>query len=266
MVLKVAILVGSSLCLMMHAGAQGVSPVETTPVTGIENARLADVRDLDGTLFHVQGMDLDAEHIWITSVDAANHKGYLHQFNRATGRFERQVEVTDGPRFHPGGFSIHGDSIWVPVAEYTPHSTAVLEELDKRTLTLKRKISVADHLGCVAVMGKELIAGNWGSRQLYVLDLQGKQLRVLDTPSATQYQDIKFVDGMLVGSGNLTRTTGSVDWYAWPSMKLVRSVRSGPTDRGKPYTGEAMALQGNDLYLAPEDGPSRVFHFVLAKP
>jgi hypothetical protein len=235
------------------------------PITGVEGASLKDTRNLDGKLYHVQGLDLDREHFWITSVDAASHKGYLHQFNRATAKFERQIEVTDGPRFHPGGFSIQGDSIWIPVAEYKPHSTAVLEEIDKHTLTLKRKIAVADHLGCVAVTSNRLIAGNWGSRQLYVLDLQGKQLRVVDNPETNQYQDIKFVDGMLVASGTFNHSSGAVDWFRWPSMKLVRRIRSGVTDRGVPYTAEAMALEGRDLYLLPEDGPSRLFHFVLTK-
>ncbi|CAN5567745.1 hypothetical protein BH10ACI4_BH10ACI4_32710 [soil metagenome] len=244
--------------------SQTVPPV-TNPVDSVEGARLENVLLLDGTLYHVQGIDLDREHIWVTSVDTVNHKGYLHQFHRTTGKFERQVEVTDGPRFHPGGFSISGDSIWVPVAEYKPHSTAVLEELDKQTLAVKRKISVADHVGCIAVTGDVLIAGNWGSRQMYVFDLAGKQLRVIDTASATQYQDMKFVDGMLVASGTLDRKIGTIDWYVWPSMKLVRTVRAGVTDRGRPYTSEAMALQGKDLYLLPEDGPSRLFHFLLKK-
>lgn len=229
----------------------------------IEHARLAEVINLKGTVFHVQGVDLDAEHIWVTSVDSAAHKGYLHQFNRKTGKFEKQVEVTDGPRYHPGGFSISNDSIWLPVAEYKPNSTATLVELDKRTLAVKRKISVADHIGCIAVTKDALIAGNWGSRRLYVFDMDGKQIRKIETPSENQYQDIKFVDGMLVGGGNLTKTTGAVDWYTWPSMQLVQSLASGPTDRGKPYTGEGMTLKANDLYLVPEDGPTRVFHFVI---
>jgi hypothetical protein len=150
---------------------------------GIENATLQDTRTLDGTLHHVQGLDFDREHFWITSVDAANHKGYLDQFNRATAKFERRLEVTDGPRFHPGGFSLKGDSIWVPVAEYKPHSTAILEQIDKRTLTLKRKIAIADHIGCVAVTSENLIAGNWGSRQFYVLDLAGKRSIALQHPA-----------------------------------------------------------------------------------
>jgi uncharacterized protein DUF6454 len=233
---------------------------------GLENATLQDTRSLDGSLHHVQGLDLDREHFWITSVDVANHKGYLDQFNRATAKFERRLEITDGARFHPGGFSLHGDSIWVPVAEYKPHSTASLEEIDKRTLALKRKIAIADHIGCVAVTSGNLIAGNWGSRQFYILDLAGKQLRVVDNPESNQYQDIKFAGGMLVASGVFNHAGGAIDWLAWPSLKLVRRLHSGVTDRGVPYTAEAMALQGRDLYLVPEDGPSRLFHFVLRNP
>ncbi|MGO4213422.1 hypothetical protein AB4043_21705 [Terriglobus sp. YAF25] len=155
------------------------------------------------------------------------------------------------------GYSVAGDR------EYKPRSTATLVELDKRTLAVKRKLSVADHIGCDAVTGDSLIAGNWGSRQLYVLAMDGRQLRVIDVASNNQYQDIKFVDGKLVGGGNLTKTTGAVDWYAWPSMQLLRSVATGTTDRGRPYSGEGMALKGKDLYLVPEDGPSRIFHFLL---
>jgi hypothetical protein len=238
---------------------QAAAPV----VTGVEGARLVDVHVMEGTLYHVQGIALDREHIWVTSVDAGKRRGYVHQFNRATYRFERQVDVTDGALFHPGGLSVSGDSIWVPVAEYRPDSSAVLLELDKRTLTVKRRIRVADHLGCVAVTPDGLIAGNWSSRRFYVFDREGKQVRVIENASPNQYQDIKFVDGMLVGSGNLTKTTGAIDWYAWPSMELVRSLQSGVTDKGRLYTAEAMALEGRDLYLLPEDGPSRLFHFVL---
>jgi hypothetical protein len=247
------------LLLSAALSQQVAAPV----VTGVEGARLADVHVMEGTLYHVQGIALDREHIWVTSVDAEKKRGYVHQFNRATYKFERQVDVTDGVLFHPGGLSVSGDSIWVPVAEYRPNSSAVLLELDKSTLDVKRRIKVADHLGCVAVTPDGLVAGNWSSRKFYVFDREGKQTKVIENASPNQYQDIKFVDGMLVGSGNLTKTTGAIDWYAWPSMKLVRSVQSGVTDKGRLYTAEAMALEGKDLYLLPEDGPSRLFHFVL---
>ncbi len=82
MILTKMVLFGSSMCFMLPLFGQQTNPTEAAPVIGVENASLADVRALDGTLYHVQGIDLDSEHIWVTSVDATNHKGYLHQFNR----------------------------------------------------------------------------------------------------------------------------------------------------------------------------------------
>jgi hypothetical protein len=61
----------------------------------------------------------------------------------------------------------------------------------------------------------------------------------------------------------VTPLSGTIDWIDLPSMKLSQTVRTGVTDRARPYTGEGMALKGRDLFLVPEDGPSRVFHFRL---
>ncbi|USQ98110.1 DUF6454 family protein [Caulobacter sp. RL271] len=230
---------------------------------GVERARLVDVLPLNGELFHVQGMDLDARHIWVTSVDTREHRGYIHQFDRRSGKFERRLEIIDGVRYHPGGMAMHGGSIWVPVAEYRANSSAVLVEIDKKTLTIRRKISVADHIGCVAASGRGLVAGNWDSRLLYVFNRRGRQVRVIQNPSPTRYQDMKFEQGRLVGSGALGPKAGAIDWFAWPSMTLMDSRAAGATDRGVRYTEEGMALQGRDLYLVPEDGPSRMFRFKL---
>ena len=40
----------------------------------IEGARRVGELRLDGELFHVQGLALEAERIWVTSVDEANRK------------------------------------------------------------------------------------------------------------------------------------------------------------------------------------------------
>lgn len=233
------------------------------PDNAIERARFVDTLNLDGELFHVQGVDLDSSHIWVTSVDLQNHKGYIHEFDRATGKLLRRTELTDGPRYHPGGISLYEGAIWVPVAEITPHSSAVLEQIDARTLTVRRKVFVPDHLGCVAASDGVLVAGNWDSRMLYIFDRAGKLLRTVPNPSATRYQDMKFVHGVLVGSGYLTPLSGAIDWLAWPSLTILATRHAGATDRDKPLTAEGMALKGRDLYLVPEDGPSRLFHFEL---
>jgi hypothetical protein len=236
----------------------------------IEQARLVDTLQLEGELFHVQGLELDGTRIWVTSVDQKNRKGYIHEFDRATGKLRRRLELTDRAKYHPGGISLSGNSIWVPVAELRPNSAAVLIEIDSDTLKVRRKIHVADHLGCVAASDSKLVAGNWDSKLLYIFDLSDDaQVRIVPNPSRTRYQDMKFVDGHLVAGGSLTLWSGAVDWIDWPSMKLKRTLRAGavgpirPLGRGGPYTGEGMAIEGRDLYVVPEDGPSRLFHFRL---
>jgi hypothetical protein len=252
------------LCVLLALFARPVNTATVNTIVGLEGCRLQETHALEGELHHVQGLDLDRRHVWVTSVDTPARKGYLHQFSRATWKLERRIDLTDGPRFHPGGFSVHGDSIWIPVAEYRPHSSAIVEEIDRRTLAVKRKIAVADHIGCVAVASEILIAGNWGSRQFRVLDFSGKQLRVIDNPESNQYQDIKFVDGLLVASGTFSHTSGAVDWFTWPAIQRIRRIRSGLTDRGVPYTAEGMTKVGHDLFLLPEDSPSRLFRFTLS--
>lgn len=258
----------TALFLVVSSLAMATAPDQLNG--GIEHARLLGALQLEGELFHVQGLELDSRRIWVTSVDQGNRKGYIHEFDRATGKFLRRLELTDGARYHPGGISISGRSIWVPVAELRPNSSAVLVEVDADSLRIRRKIHVADHLGCVAASGTSLVAGNWDSEQLYIFDLADTtQVRVVPNPSPTRHQDMKFVGGQLVAGGSLSLWSGAVDWIDWPSMQLRQTLRAGaigpvrPFGRGGPYTGEGMAIEGRDLYVIPEDGPSRLFHFRL---
>ena len=82
-------------------------------------------------------------------------------------------------------------------------------------------------------------------------------------PSGNAYQDLKFVDGQLVGSGLLADHTGAIDWLEYPSLRLIRRVPTGKTSRGVAYSNEGMALRGNRIFLLPEDSPSRLFEFRL---
>ncbi len=236
----------------------------------VEHAQLLGALQLQGEVFHVQGLALGPARIWVTSVDHATDTAWLHEFERKTGKFMRRLELTDGARYHPGGLSLSGGSLWVPVAEMKASSSAVLVEIDAETLAVRRRIAVADHIGCVAAAGQTLVAGNWDSRLLYVFDLaRGAAVRVVPNPSGTHYQDMKFADGKLVASGNTGWLSGTVDWIDVPTMTLTRSIKAGsigpvrPFGRGGPYTGEGMAIEGRELYVVPEDGPSRVFHFRL---
>ena len=245
------------------AGATGRSD------TPIERAQLVGAFRLDGELFHVQGLAVHDRRIWITSVDRHSHRGYLHEFDRASGRLLRRIDLTDGPRYHVGGLSIAGDAIWVPVAENRPNSSAVLVEIDADTLAVRHRIAVGDHIGCLAADDRHLVAANWNSEKLYVIDRDTGRVRMVRNPSPTRYQDIKFVDGQLVAGGYRSLWSGTVDWIDFPAMTVSRSLRAGaigpvrPFGRGGPFTGEGLAIEGRDLYVAPEDGPARVFRFRL---
>jgi hypothetical protein len=217
--------------------------------------------ELKGTTHHVQGIDLDATRLWVTSVDQDAKKGYLHEFALPSGELRRTVEVGTGTRFHPGGMARDGDSLWLPVAEYRRESSAIIQQRNAKTLELEMQFEVADHIGCVAAGPDFVVGGNWDSRLFYVWDKHGKLLRNLENSAGNAYQDLKFVDGKLVGGGLLPGKVGAVDWLEWPSLRLEKRVQAGKTDRGVPYTNEGMAVRGDRLFLLPEDGPSRLFEF-----
>lgn len=230
-------------------------------------AELALVRTvgLEANTHHVQGVDFDQHRLWVTSVDKTGHKGYLQEFSVDTGALLRTVEVTRGVQYHAGGLSAEGGSLWLPVAEYRRASSSVVEKRSVRTLELEAEFSVADHIGCVAVAPGEVVGANWDSRDFYIWDRAGRLLRKASNPTQNAYQDIKYVDGMLVASGLLPDHSGAIDWLEYPALRLVRRVAVGRTDRGVAYTSEGMAIHGDRILLLPEDSPSRLFEFRLGR-
>jgi hypothetical protein len=245
-------------CLLAHGSFLATSAfgVEGKPLRDLD---LIQTLSLKGTIYHVQGVDLDDRHIWVTSADTGQQVGHLSLFSRATGELEKDITVGGKERFHPGGISTDVDSIWIPVAEYRPHSTSVIEQRSKQTLALLSKFDVPDHIGCLAVGPNYLVGGDWGSRHFYVWDKKGRLLRKFANAEANQYQDLKFFGKDLVASGVVTSTSGSIDWLEWPSMRVIRRISAGTTSRGVPFTNEGMSIDQEFLYLLPEDGPSRLF-------
>jgi len=222
--------------------------------------------DLEGESHHVQGIALDATRLWVTAVDKDQKKGYLQEFSTSTGKRLRTVDVTAGERYHPGGMSADGDSLWLPVAEYRRASSAFIQKRSARTLELEFQFEVNDHIGCVAVTPDAIIGANWDSRDFYIWDKSGHLQRKVPNPTPNGYQDIKFVNGGLVASGLLPGKNGAIDWLDYPSLHLARRIDLGKTSRGIPYTNEGMAVRGDRIYLLPEDSASRLFEFRLPVP
>ena len=236
---------------------------QSSRVNSLEELGPPTVTALDGKTFHVQGVDIDGSHLWVTSADRASRKGYLHLFAWPGGKLTRSVEIQRGVRFHPGGISTDATSVWIPVAEYRRNSTSLIQRRDKQTLNLLSEFDVPDHIGCIAMTPDALIGGNWDAREFYVWDHAGRIIRKVANPTQAAYQDMKFIDGEMVASGLLPDKSGAIDWLELPSFRLLRRISAASTDRGIPYTNEGMTIRNGRLYLLPEDGPSRLFSFPL---
>jgi hypothetical protein len=231
----------------------------------LASSALRRILDLKGETYHVQGIDFEGDRLWVTSVDTAARKGYLQEFSLRTGTLRHRIEVQDGERFHPGGITVAAGSIWIPVAEYRPYSSSVIQRRNKRTLELEFSFRVPDHIGCVAIAGNRAIGGNWGSREFYAWDLRGNLLQRMPTPTENAYQDMKYDQGHLIASGLLPERAGAIDWLSFPDLRLLRRISVGNIDRGLPFTREGMAIRGERLLLLPEDETSRIFEFRLRK-
>lgn len=136
--------------------------------------------------FHPQGMVKIGDEFYVSSVevrklpqrlptpvgghayDAGTGIGHLFKIG-ADGRLVADLIVGEGSIYHPGGIDYDGTSILVPVAEYRPDSRAIVYAVDPATMTARKLLSVADHIGGVIhdrASGR--IEGvSWGSRRLY---------------------------------------------------------------------------------------------------
>lgn len=236
----------------------------SVPVAEIGAAAKPDrIIELDFAVDHVQGIEVEGELLWLSWVDRKGRKGHLSLFDLGSGKLVRSVEVQSGERYHPGGIEGDGTSIWVPVAEYRPRSSAVIQRRNRMTLALEREFEVTDHIGCVAVEGDRLAGGNWDSRSIYRWTKDGRQVAVRANTAGTSYQDMKWKAGHLIASGLRGADEGSVDWLDAEDLRLQRRIRTGKTSRGVVLTHEGMAIANGRIYFVPEDGPSRVLVYAL---
>src|SRR5260370_25027568 len=235
----------------------------TAQSAGLSDFKMVRVLALKAATQHVQGIDLNDRLLWVTSVDKANRKGWLQEFLLATGDLTRQIEIDEGIHFHPGGISADGESLWIPVAEYRPKSSSVIQKRSQRTLKLEFQFEVEDHIGCIAVTPEHLIGGNWDSKEFYVWEHRGRLIRKVASQTDNGYQDMKFDSGQIIASGILPDGTGGIDWLDYPSLRLTRRGKAGNTPRGVLYTPGGMASLWEPLTLPPEDEASRLFVFDL---
>jgi hypothetical protein len=228
-----------------------------------QEPRLIRTIPLPGDTFHVQGVDLDKTRLWVTSVDKERKRGLLLEYRLDDEKLLRSLEIQQGDRYHPGGLMADSESLWIPIAEYKRNSSAIIQRRNKRTLQVISQFNAPDHIGAVAVTRGIVIGANWDAREFYIWDRNGKLLRKVANSSGLAIQDMKFVNGSLVGGGLNSDKSGAIVWMQWPSLKVIRTLPMGSTDRGIAYTHEGMAIRNSKLWLLPEDAPSRLFTFTM---
>jgi len=252
-------LIAVLLCFSIARPSAAQSPQPTESLD--RNWQLQATIPIQPDLHHVQGIDIEGNTLWVSSVDAKARKGYLSVVELPSGRLTKQIEVQQGARIHPGGTTLDGDSIWIPVAEYDRDGPTTIERRHKHTLALLSSFEVPDHIGCVAVSKSTVTGGSWSSRTIYQWTRDGRELWRRPNPIPTHWQDLKMDGDFLLGAGPASQTSGAIEWVTLPDLKLVRRLTTGLTDRGKAFTHEGMTLRGNRLFLLPEDAPSRLFEF-----
>lgn len=121
------------------------------------------------------------------------------------GRPVRDITLSDGDVYHPGGIDFDGVSVWVPLAQYRPRGSSIIYSIDPNTLAVHERFRVDDHVGWVASAGPDgpVHGGSWGSRTLYTWTPEGELLDSWRNPSFfVDFQDAQYLtDGTLVCSG-----------------------------------------------------------------
>jgi hypothetical protein len=208
-----------------------------------------------GDVGHPQGLCRRDDGWLVTTVHVDRHVGEVLIVS-GDGDIVRRVDVTDGARFHPGGFHVadvdDGVGCWVAVAEYRPRSTTRVIRLDD-DLCVVASFLFDDHLGAVCPLADgTLFAVSWASRRWYRLDTDGRILDHRTTPTRwIDLQDIACRHGQHVvatGVGELAAPSGRLQIGGLQQIDVdgMRIVHDAPVAAWMP-SGRAATYNGAHL-------------------
>lgn len=235
---------------------------------------------------HPQGLALVGDRIFLSSVELLENperlpgeswvtagRGIGHVFVLdVDGGLMCDIVVGDGDYYHPGGIDFDGTSIWVPVAEYRPRSSAMMLSIDPGTLTATEIFRISDHVGWIVADPEsgQLHGGSWGSREFATWNHAGDELDRWENPSAfVDYQDAQYAgNGRVFCSGiaalptpaeKATRELGGFALVDFGDHRIVRempiplfsSARHVATRNPFALTVDSGELM---MHVAPDDG------------
>lgn len=197
---------------------------------------------LNFNVHHPQGMTKVNDLYYISSVEIIEkpekYETNNHDYDRTAGKGQGHLFIVDedgklikdivlgeGDMYHPGGIAFDGEFIWVPVAEYRPDSQSIIYKVDPATGNATKQFEADDHIGGIVkdVHKNTLYGVNWGSRQFYEFNKDGKVKSVEDNDSHfIDYQDCEGVDKnniLCTGLSELSNSKG--DSYELGGMALL---------------------------------------------
>ena len=91
----------------------------------------------------------------------------------------------------------------------------------------------------------------------------GSRPKTQANETGNSHQDMKFSQGEIVASDLLPGRKSAIDRLDLKDFSLGGRLAPGQTDRSDPFTREGMALFKEEIWLLPEDSPSRLFRFPI---
>ena len=200
--------------------------------------------DLDFETYHPQAMEVVGDRIYLSSVeiieptvrypepvdgyDRTPGKGLGHLFVLdRDGQLLKDIVISDGNRYHPGGLDYDGEFLWLPVAEYRPNSSADIYRIDPTTYDVTKLFTVSDHIGGV-VRDQEtghLVGQSWGSRRFYDWTVGGRQKGSwLNENHFLDYQDCEYVasrKALCSGVTGLPAQPGAATGYELGGLVMI---------------------------------------------
>jgi hypothetical protein len=289
----------AALAIALAAGAAATASAAgqdgpSRPARAAESALARDVKALDRNTtwqltnklklnfptYHTEGLAMADGHIFLSAVqiieptqkyptpvdgyDRTPGKGVGHVFVMdRQGHLQKDITLGVGDMYHPGGLDTDGTSVWVPVAQYRPNSSAIIYRIDVKSLAVHKEFEVKDHIGGIVrnQTNGDLVGNNWGSRHFYEWNKQGRLTASWDNPAFfVDYQDCQYVptEKMLCGGvTNLPQTNaagGTNAVYELGGMGLI-DLRTHNILREVPFqqwsTGGHVATR-NPLKLAAD--------------
>lgn len=214
----------------MAAGQDGprpiASPLAADLATLDRSATWTNVAtlDLQFPTYHPEGIVVTADRIYLSSTqiieptvkypqpidgyDRTPGKGIGHLFVISpSGELIKDIVLGHDIVYHPGGIDFDGRYLWVPVAQYRPNSSAEIDRVDTRTLTVTHLFDVADHIGGVVLDRStgHLVGNNWGSRTFYEWTQTGRLVDTWRNPEdLVDLQDCQYVPVSKMACGGVT--------------------------------------------------------------